>query len=183
MSGWVSDFILLILLFGIVPGYLKTLSINRPDRITRLAPIYVQLVDFLQFQFIHAPSFRLSTLDPFAKLRADPERGTLHGLLPLFVARPAPRLSIRMNLHVCSIAQIRNCHGSADSLPRIRMDLFSRRFNAPLAGAQLRSPYSSNSSSRSKRSSRPIQSGRSKVQEFKPFKAFQSFRSLKENGL
>jgi hypothetical protein len=56
-------------------------SINRVDRVIRLDATYVQLVGSVQPRFIQVPGLGISTLNPFAKLRADFERRTLNGLL------------------------------------------------------------------------------------------------------
>ena len=66
---------------GSVRGYANNLSINRPDRTIRSLTTYLRLDGLVQTHFIQAPIVRLSTLNPFAKLRADIERGTLNELL------------------------------------------------------------------------------------------------------
>jgi|SRR4030095_4502062 hypothetical protein len=57
--------------FVSVPGYLKNLSVNRPDCIIRLVTTYLRLVGLVHSRFIEAPGLRISTLRI--------ERGTLNG--------------------------------------------------------------------------------------------------------
>ena len=67
-------------IFWILPGSLNNFSINRLDRVIRLDATYLRVAGLVHSRYIQVPGLGISTLNPFAKLRAGIERGTLNGL-------------------------------------------------------------------------------------------------------